>query len=243
VTVVWGVLLKPSDERRHEAVGHPWAAESWRFDVVDRSGLAMFVEYTLLPRQRTCWFWTAVIQPGEPVVLCRDLEVPLPSTAVIEIRSGGLWSHAICETPFSHWTVAMEVFALELDAPEDGWNHEIGKRVGLACDLEWEAVSEVPIPSTDSDSNTECAYSILGKVYGEIQLESQRIDVEGEGNWSHRWGTVNARWLNSLHCSGHTAEPVVCWMVDGPTQAQRASRHLLTNRWCEGNRAAERTPS
>lgn len=226
--------INPSDEKRHVPSGDPWWAESWRFDLVDSSGVALFVEYTLLPKQRTCWFWAAVARPGEPIVLCRELEVPLPPPTVLEFRSGALWSHVICETPLSHWTVAMEAYALALENPEDGWTNEVGDRIGLAFDLEWEAVSEL-------QATSERAYSFEAVVHGDLQVDTNRWDVDGKGLWSHRWGLANESWFDLLTCSGHTSSNrSVCWMVDGPTGAQRAARHLLTNRWCDGNLAAER---
>jgi hypothetical protein len=233
------VSINPSDEKRHVASTNRWWAESWRFDLVDQSGLGMFVEYTLLPAQRSCWFWAAVVRPGEPVVLCRELEVPFPSSSVLEIRSGALWSHAICESPLSHWTVAMEAFALALDSPEDAWENEIGHRVGLAFDLEWEAFA--PLKSL---TNGDDSYSLEAVVHGDLQLDTERWDVEGQGMWTHRWGIANERWFEPLTCAGHAADSLaVCWMIDGPTGAYRAARHLLNNRWCNGNSAAERIPS
>ncbi len=131
----------------------------------------------------------------------------------------------------------MEAYALALETPEDGWTNEIGDRIGLAFDLEWESVSE-------PTSISERAYSLEAVIHGDLQVDSDRWDVDGKGLWLHRWGPANESWFDPLMCSGHTSSSrSVHWMIDGPTGAQRAARHLLTNRWCDGNLAAERNQS
>jgi hypothetical protein len=152
--------LTPADERRHRPSGQPWWGESWQFDAVDDTGLGLFVQFTLVPAQRRCWFVAAVVRPGKDVVVCHDIDADAPPSAVLEIRSNGLWSHAICETPFHHWTVAMEAYALELSDPRVGWTpRPVGDRIGLAFDLEWESVIE-------SSSNLPRTAPVVGGIDG-----------------------------------------------------------------------------
>ncbi len=219
----------PADDRRHRANGHRWWAERWCFEVVDRSGLAAFVEYTLLPQQRMGWFVAAVSRPGEDMVLCRDPEVPFPSNEVLEIRSGALWSHAICEEPLSRWTVAMEAFALGMEDPYQAWTNEVGDRIGIACDLEWEGTSRAET-SVEPDH-----YAVWAVVHGDLQVGDDRWDVDGVGRWSHRWGEMVPSWFNQMTCSQLAADNVtVCWLIDGPSGPVRAIRHVLPQGWCVG---------
>jgi hypothetical protein len=220
-----------ADERRHPTNPDPWGAERWCFEVAQPGGPALFVEYTLLVKQRLAWFVAGVTRTGEPVVLCRDPEVPLPSTSVLEIRSGALWSHAICEEPLDRWTVAMEAFALEIENPYDAWTNEIGNRLGVACDLEWEA-SGLP---TVVDRDHSQGYSIEAVVYGDLQVGEERWDLDTRGRWVHQWGIVTDSWFNEMRCSQIAADNVtVCWAVDGPHGSVHAVRHVLPQGWCNG---------
>ena len=70
--------------------------------------LGGFVELTVAPRQRGAWFVAAVAGVVRRYVLCRDVDLAPPADAdVLELRGVSLWTHAICETPLQHWTVAI----------------------------------------------------------------------------------------------------------------------------------------
>jgi hypothetical protein len=222
-------LPRPLDERRHQAGADRWWAERFAFEVI-HTDLWLITEFTLFPRLNTMWFVAACHRPEQPVVLCKDLEVPLPTVpSVLEIRSQALWSHAICEDPFQHWTVAMEAYALALDnsAYERPLADEIGERVGLAFDLEWEACAS-PL-GIDGD------YSVQANVFGELQVGDDVVGVGAYlGSWSHRWGTFDPSWdvgsADSSTQTGSTVRPAspdlsmrkrafsdtVRWAVHGP---------------------------
>ncbi len=127
----------------------------------------MFVQFTIVPNQRACWFVAGVARPNNEVVLCHDTDAAAPTGSVIEIRSGALWSHAICETPGEHWTVAMEAYALELSDPTEAWSNAVGTRVGLAFDLEWERIGQ---PRRHAPSH----YELDASVTGELQIDDDR---------------------------------------------------------------------
>jgi hypothetical protein len=203
------------DERRHPTGSSLWWGESWAFQMSDPLvGIDMQVRFTVYPRRRVAWFWAAVQRKGEPYVLCRDLEVPVPSQPdVLEIRSGALWSHAICETPWEHWTVAMEAYAVELEDPEEAWRQEHGNRIGLAFDLEWESATEPVEVLSGLAEFAEIAegYRVTATVTGDIQIGDERRDITGSGMWSHCWGDLNDRWIQSL--GGATGQS--CILVSG----------------------------
>ncbi len=204
-------------ERAHQPGPERWWAESWGFTfafsdaelavpVAGRSTgwLGGFVEFTVLPRQRTAWFCAGIVGEGRPYVLCRDHDLSAPADAnVFEVRGGGLWSHAICETPGEHWTVAMEAFAVGFDDPLDAWGDEHGDRVGLAFDLEWEGSSK-KIASEPSESTARGRYATPCEVNGVLQLGDDEWEIAGVGARSHRWGIPTAgdllRWrADPLH--------------------------------------------
>jgi hypothetical protein len=178
-----------------------------------QAGVDLQVRFVVYPQRRVAWFWAAVHRDGEPYVLCRDLEVPVPAQPdVLEIRSGALWSHAICETPWEHWTVAMEAYAVELDDPEEAWRQEHGNRIGLACDLEWESVpNPSAIEGLSDASQSVKGYKVAATVTGDIQVGDERCDITGFGMWTHMWGELSDPWITSL--GGASGE--ACILLNG----------------------------
>ena len=77
---------------------------------------------------------------GAGFVVVRDLEVPPPRRAtVIELRGDGLWTEFTCETAHEHWSFGLEAFGLRVDDPSE----EIGERIAVGYDLEWEVPDQV----------------------------------------------------------------------------------------------------
>jgi hypothetical protein len=93
------------------------------------------------------WYWTYLVGvPGvDGVLVVRDHDVPLPRQG-LEIRSEGLWAALTCETPREHWTFGLESFGVRLDAPDDAryGTEEIGERLAVGLDLEWEVAAAGP---------------------------------------------------------------------------------------------------
>jgi hypothetical protein len=99
-------------------------------------GLAGFVR--LFVFDDVAWYWTYLVGPMiDGVVVVRDHEVPVPRVG-LEIRSEGLWAELFCESPGEHWQFGLEAFGVRLDSPEDARSGEIGERVAVGLDLEWE---------------------------------------------------------------------------------------------------------
>ncbi len=236
--------LNPADERRHRATSDRWWGETWRFDAVDVSGVGLFVQFTVLPRQKACWFIAALARPGKDIIVCQDTDAVAPASSVIEIRSGALWSHAICETPMQHWTVAMEAYALELSDPADAWTNPMGNRIGLAFDLEWECVGDPAglLDCLDTGGSGGQGYEVPAAVSGELRTEDERWLINASGSWSHRWNDRGDGWAEQIKCSGHGADiATACWLSPGPHGATRVWRHLVSDRWCSGTDGTERT--
>ena len=217
-------------ERAHQPGPERWWAESWGFTFAlpdadlpapiggRRTGwLGGFVEFTVLPRQRKAWFCSGIVGEGRPYVLCRDHDLNAPADAnVFEVRGGGLWSHAICETPGEHWTVAMEAFALGFDDPVDAWGAELGDRIGLAFDLEWEGSAKKTV-SEPSEVPSFGRYATPCEVNGVLQLGDDEWEIAGIGARSHRWGIPNAADLAQWR-----GDP-----IDGPSTGASSDRRTL----------------
>src|SRR4051794_35375426 len=175
------------DERPHQPGPEPDWEESWWFDFAaagpDGKLVGGFVRLGLWPNQGRAWYWAALAGEGRRYLLVRDEDVPLPRPGRTDVRTDGLWSAFECETPFDHWTIGLEAFAVALDDPEEAWGDERGDPIGLGFDLEWEAEAE-PQPEPAGDS-----YRQACRVSGEILTgRDERFLIDGHGGRAHRWG-------------------------------------------------------
>jgi len=179
--------MTPADERPHPpppGADTQWE-ESWWFDFVAPDGsLAGFARLGLWPAAGLAWYWAALVGDDRPYLLVRDDEVPAPRPGRTEIRAEGLWSSLECETPFDHWTVGLEAFAVALDDPDEAWAGERGDRIGLGFDLEWEATG--PADGGLSSYRQAC------RVSGDILVgPAERLVFDGTGWRAHRWGPAD----------------------------------------------------
>jgi len=112
---------------------------AWLCEFARADGFAGFVRLDV--RDELAWYWTYLVGvPGHVgVIVVRDHEVPPPRRG-LEIRAEGLWAELWCETPGEHWAFGLEAFGVRLDAPEEALRPggEIGERVAVGLDLEWE---------------------------------------------------------------------------------------------------------
>jgi hypothetical protein len=127
-------------------------------------GFAGFVR--LDARDTIAWYWTYLVGvPGvDGIVTVRDHEVRPPRPGSLEIRADGLWAELWCEQPGEHWTFGLEAFGVRLDAAEEALRAggEIGERVAVGLDIEWE----------------------LGDiVHGEVLVERNRFVIDAWGRF------------------------------------------------------------
>jgi hypothetical protein len=208
--------IVPADERRHPADRDPWWGETWGFEfgAADAS-LGGFVQVTVYPRRNVAWFWAAVVGEDRRYVLCRDDDLAPPANPdVLEVRGVSLWSHAICETPLEHWTVAMEAYAVEMDDAYEAWTGERGDRIGLAFDLEWESLPSAAVRVATDPRVTR--YEIPCVVNGVLQIGDETRTITYEGWRHHAWGRLDwsPAMLNGLRANGMGARPRTEW-TDG----------------------------
>jgi hypothetical protein len=76
---------------------------------------------------------------GDGFLVVRDAELPRPGGTAVELRSDGIWTEWTCETPNVHWSFGLEAFGLRVDDPAE----EIGDRIPVGYDLEWETPDQV----------------------------------------------------------------------------------------------------
>jgi hypothetical protein len=110
---------------------------------------------------------------GQGVIVVRDDDVMPPRGRLLEIRADGLWAELVCETPGEHWGFGLEAFGLRFASDEEADRSDVGDRLAVGCDLEWE-VTNGP----------------HGQVHGELLVERARIPFSGTGTFSETRGEV-----------------------------------------------------
>ena len=110
-------------------------------------------------------YW-AVIELDDGVIVVRDDDVPLPRGALLEVRADSLWAELVCEVAGEHWSFGLEAFGLRLDDLDEARHAEVGERLAVGLDLEWDE----------------------GHVVGEVLLGSGRIAVDGTGTFTELAG-------------------------------------------------------
>ena len=221
----------PADEGRHEPDSGLYWNESWYFDFSRADGTGGYVRLGLYPNQQVAWYWAYLVSSELGLVVVRDHEVPLSRADALEVRADGLWAECVCETPMEHWGLGLEAFGVRLDEPGDAYRGEIGERVPVGLDLEWEAATPVydyPYP----DGHPGAHYEHAGVVHGELLVGQERIDFEGRGERDHSWGDRDWwvwgwHWtsfqvgngfliLQQIGAPAHDQRPSHCWVFTRP---------------------------
>jgi len=154
----------------------------WLLDFVGGAAgreLAGFVRLEVREHEQIAWYWTYLV--GVPdvdgVLVVRDHEV-LPPRQGLEIRADGLWAELTCETAREHWSFGLEAFGVLLERTDARAEFlraggEIGERVAVGLDIEWEVDADGP-PS--------------GIVHGDVLVGRARHEIDGTG-WFYDEGT------------------------------------------------------
>jgi hypothetical protein len=122
--------------------------------------------------------------------------VTLPRGAALEIRADSLWSELVCETAGEHWSIGLEAFGVRLDDPDDALRGEIGERIALGFDFEWETSGELFRSELGGVAREEQP----GVVHGEVLLGRDRIPLDTVGRFEHAIGG-----FDSVVTDRHTA--------------------------------------
>jgi hypothetical protein len=162
----------------------------WGLDFARDDGTAGFLR--LLQLGDRCWCWAYLVGPTIGLVVVRDPDVAPPRRGrLLDVRSDGLWMELVCETPGEHWTYGVEAFAVRLDDPHDALHGEIGERLPMGVDLEWEieeASGSEPTRGAEASGSepTRGAEASGGEpthgvVHGELLVGADRIELDAHG--------------------------------------------------------------
>jgi hypothetical protein len=109
-------------------------------------------------------YWVALDLGEVGFVAIRHDHVSRPRDgALFEVRAEGLWAELVCEVADVHWTFGLEAFGLRLDDRDEALTADVGERVPVGFDLEWDE----------------------GQVLGEILLGRSRIPFDGTCTFEH----------------------------------------------------------
>jgi hypothetical protein len=174
-----------ADEAARAPGASPWWSDTWQLDAAAADGTGLTVRLECYPNRGQAWFWTYLVLPDlDGPIVVRDHEVTLPRQG-LEIRAEGLWAELWCETPLEHWTYGLEAFAVRLDDPADALTGEIGERLPIGLDLEWETDGSL---HAHADTWTRPGYVAPGTVHGEVLLGRERFELDATGEHHRTWG-------------------------------------------------------
>jgi len=218
------VGLSPRLELHQAPTPDPTWSEHWHFDFWDADAeVGGFVRIGRDPGLDRVWYWACLVRAAIPpeLALVIDPSVSFAPRNRLELRSEGVWADHICETPFEHWTIGLEAYAVALDDPTEAYGRMYGDRVPVGYDLEWEALPDHQpdrgvVPATDG-------YEQACVVHGEILVGNEAIDLSGFGHRHHRWGPAD--WLQGSHFS------VSARLDDTSTLAMSGHRGVVSGRF------------
>ena len=179
-------------DSQHASGPDRWWSEAWHLDAVAPDGTGLTVRLDCYPNQGVAWYWAYLVRPDLPgPLVVRDHEVPLPRQG-LEVRAEGLWAELWCETPLEHWTYGLEAFGVRLDHPADaltaGEHGEIGERLPIGLDIEWEVAG----PRHERPAAWPVAGVVQpGTVHGEVLVGRARFELDCRGERRHTWGVRN----------------------------------------------------
>ena len=240
------MAVAAADERPHEPGSSPAWMETWHLDVATVDGIGLAVRLACAPAAGVAWWWTHLLLPdGTGPVVVRDHEVGLPRQG-LEVRADGLWAELFCETPFEHWTYGLEAFGVRLDDPADSLRGEIGERMPVGLDIEWEVDPAASDPRPFAAA-VLTGYEQFGRAHGEVLLGRSRFELEGAARRSHTWRPirldrpVRAAWMHSpdltMSFSARDGDA-----VDGYVAATGAASRPISTVRTETHRRADGLP-
>ena len=191
--------ISAADEGPHTPTSDDWV-EAWLFDAVqhDRS-IALSIEMLVWPQHGRLGFHASVLRTGQPLISLVEYQAPAPRPPSLEVRAPGLWTEVGIQTPLDHVTVDIEAFAVALDDPEAVLGNAYGIRTALGSELEWDTAGAVV------DGRSEHSYEIPCLVHGELLIDEARIEFDGWGWRSHRWGSPgidDRSWIRGRNSDG-----------------------------------------
>jgi hypothetical protein len=241
------MTVHAADERPHEPGASSWWWETWHLDAATDDGIGLAVRLACAPALGVAWWWTYLVLPDLPgPVVVRDHEVPPPRQG-LEVRADGLWGELTCETALEHWSYGLEAFGVRLDEPGDALRGEIGERMPVGLDIEWEVEPDANPPHERPAGWPVAGYEQVGSVRGEVLLGRSRLELDAVGCRSHTWG--EPRFDAAAQCAClHTTDLDVSFAmlddgrVDGYRAPSDAPAQTISVLRGETHRGADRLP-
>jgi hypothetical protein len=136
----------------------------WRLEFSGDDGTRGSVELELPPTGQARYeLHLSGPELGDGVIVVRDADVHPPKGRMLEIRADGLWAELVCETAGEHWGFGLEAFGLRYEDEEDAARSDVGERIAVGLDLEWETPD---------------------LVHGELLVGRDRIPFDGTGTFT-----------------------------------------------------------
>ena len=140
----------------------------------DPGGVEGAVRADLLGDHAAYWMYVDLGAAG--FVAIRQDEVALPRGRLFELRGDGLWAELVCEVPGEHWTFGLEAFGLRHESREEACTADVGERVPVGFDLEWDD----------------------GRVVGEVLVGRRRYAIDGRGRFTQDDDAPATSWVDWL---------------------------------------------
>lgn len=151
--------------------------EAWAVEWATLDGASGgFVRIARHHDEHRMWCWLYLVD-ASGVVAVRDHDVPWARDDHLLARSDALWCEMICEVPGEHWAVNAEAFGVRLDDPDDAWRGEIGVRVPVGLELDFEGTSAVVAHEQGERQ--------IGTVRGDVLLGADAFFTDAQGEWSY----------------------------------------------------------
>lgn len=157
--------LSVDDEFAHTGT----TAEEWSFAAWSADGSCGVISTQRLLGRR-CWYWSAVVQAGMPLVTLAEFEAVVRPDPFI-VKAHGLWAEHICDAPLEQWTIGNEAIAVALEDPAAALGRAYGEPTAMAMDLEWYATAP-PVSLAAPDANDDEAHGFVqdGTVHGVVEV-------------------------------------------------------------------------
>jgi hypothetical protein len=150
---------------------------TWSLRFADDHGIAGWMRLAVGASPAPAAYLASFSLPGDGLVVVHDDDVPAPRGSILEVRADSLWAELLCETPGEHWSFGLEAFGLHYDDPREALVTDLGDRVAVGFDLEWETPDVV---------------------VGELLVGSRALRFDGRGTFEHRDdapdGSVSEGW-------------------------------------------------
>lgn len=189
------IVTDPGEEGRHAIGADPLWNESWYFDwASDDGSIGGFTRVGYVPNEQRAWFWLYLFTP-DGLVAIRDHDVPLPEKPdVMHLRGEQLWVWYTAETPLQHWHFYVETYGVRVPAGRDLLDGEVGERVPVAIELDFEAHAPAAywpqLRTLGMDSRVASdRYEQVGRWRGELSVGDSTYEVDAWGERDHSWGT------------------------------------------------------